>query len=67
MARLAKDGEVGLVYRIDGASYAVALNEEQHKLLQLIVPSLGTIKVLKKLRVDFVDEHGMPAELIDTN
>lgn len=63
MTQIAKDGEVGLVYRIDGESYAVGLTLEQHRMLQLLVPCLGDIKVFKKAKVDYVDENGIPVEL----
>jgi len=64
MARtLANDGEVGLVYRMDGQSYAVGLSKEQHQQLQVLVKMLGDITVYKKLLVDYVDESGMPATL----
>ena len=53
-AQIANDGEVGLVYRQNGKSYAVALTKEQHLLLQSIIPVLGTISVAKDLEVDFV-------------
>lgn len=56
MINIAKDGEVGLVYRLDGKSYAVALTPEQHALLQAITPSLGELRVAKKYEVDFVDK-----------
>lgn len=63
MAHIAKDGEVGLVYRMEGVSYAVGLTEDQHRLLQLIVPSLGELRVFKKAIVELVGEDGMPVEL----
>lgn len=49
----ANDGEVGLVYRMNGKSYAVALTREQHALLQLTVPVLGKIAVDKSREVIF--------------
>jgi len=52
--KIAADKEVGLVYRDNGKSYAVALTREQHTLLQLIVPSLGKIAVDKSREVGFV-------------
>jgi hypothetical protein len=52
---LANDGEVGLVYRMDGKSYAVILTRAQHELLQKIVPMIGKIAVDKKREVDFVE------------
>lgn len=53
--QIANDGEVGLVYRMDGKSYAVALTREQHTLLQAIVPGLGKLHVAKSCEVDFVN------------
>lgn len=67
MARIAEDGEVGLVYRMDGKCYAVGLNKEQHKILKSMMASLGEFTVYKKLIVDFVDKDGMPAELASTS
>ena len=52
---IAAKNEVGLVYRIDGKSYAVSLTREQHELLQKIVPMLGRIAVDKKREVDFLE------------
>lgn len=52
--RIANDGEVGLVYRMGGRSYAVALTAEQHIVLQKIVPMIGKIHVDKNREVDFV-------------
>lgn len=56
MERIAKDGEVGLVYRDNGKSYPVALTREQHTLLQVIIPMLGKIAVDKKREVIFKDD-----------
>jgi len=56
-AQTANDGEVGLVYRQNGTSYAVALTKEQHVLLQKIVPMLGKIAVMKNREVDFVEKQ----------
>jgi len=55
MEKIANYGEVGLVYRYDGKSYAVALTKEQHVLLQLTVPVLGKIAVDKSREVGFLD------------
>ncbi len=52
--QIANDGEVGLTYRMDGKSYAVALTREQHTLLQGLVPVLGKLHVAKSCEVDFV-------------
>jgi ribosomal protein L21E len=54
MAQIAQDGEVGLVYRINGKSYAVALQKDQHLTLQVLVSALGKIHVDKTREVDFV-------------
>lgn len=51
---IANDGEVGLVYRTNGKSYAVGLTREQHTLLQGLVPVLGKLHVAKSCEVDFV-------------
>jgi len=45
--KTANDGEVGLVYRQNGKSYAVALTKEQHVQLQLIVPRSSVNPVRK--------------------
>lgn len=51
MATECKQGEVTLTYNTGTGGHPVALSPEQHELLQVLVQSLGEIKVVKQIKV----------------
>lgn len=56
MAKECKEGEFTLVYNSGDCGYVTALTREQHDMLQLLLTSLGNIKVVKQIKVKYEKE-----------
>lgn len=49
----ANPGEFTLVYNSIEGGYCAVLSTEQHELLQQLLPALGTIQVVKNMKVRY--------------
>ena len=53
MSREVKNGEFTLSYAMNGRNHGVALTEDQHESLQVLLAGLGKINVIKQMSYVF--------------